>query len=125
MRVGIAGRARICGSRGAVSPAAVRQKWRKYHLKQHHPHRPAAAAAAAARPPAMRDFENTITFEYPWHAVSTANWRKYCAWNTHSAHVVAVDTLSRTVDPDTGIVRSSLSTTQPTPASLPAGSRTN
>ncbi|KAI9883932.1 MAG: Nuclear envelope morphology protein 1 [Watsoniomyces obsoletus] len=53
----------------------------------------------------MKVFESTCTFNYPWDEVSTANWRKYCPWNDKSTHVVAVDTLSRTVDPDTGILR--------------------
>jgi len=52
----------------------------------------------------MRVFENTCTFDYSWANVSIANWRKYCAWNTQSTHVIAVDTLNRSVDPSTGIV---------------------
>lgn len=52
----------------------------------------------------MRAFQNSCTFEYSWNQVSIANWRKYCAWNTQSTHVIAVDTLSRHVDPSTGIV---------------------
>lgn len=53
----------------------------------------------------MRVFENNCTFNYSWRNVSIANWRKYCAWNTQSTHVIAVDTLSRSVDPASGIVR--------------------
>ncbi|CAK7568577.1 MAG: Phospholipid metabolism protein [Sporothrix epigloea] len=53
----------------------------------------------------MKVFSNTVTFDYSWEEVSTANWRKYCPWNEKSTHVIAVDTLSRTVDPDTGILR--------------------
>ncbi|AEO63537.1 uncharacterized protein THITE_2108933 [Thermothielavioides terrestris NRRL 8126] len=53
----------------------------------------------------MKVFSNTETFNYSWDEVSTANWRKYCPWNQKSTHVVAVDTLSRTVDPETGILR--------------------
>ena len=52
----------------------------------------------------MRAFDNTCTFDYAWADVSIANWQKYCAWNTQSTHVVAVDTLDRSVDPRTGIV---------------------
>lgn len=52
----------------------------------------------------MKVFESSCTFDYPWANVSVANWRKYCAWNTQSTHVVAVDTLSRSVDPSTGVV---------------------
>ncbi|KAK1760606.1 PRELI-like family-domain-containing protein [Echria macrotheca] len=53
----------------------------------------------------MKVFSNAETFNYSWEEVSTANWRKYCPWNEKSTHVVAVDTLSRSVDPDTGILR--------------------
>lgn len=52
----------------------------------------------------MKVFESSCIFDYPWANVSVANWRKYCAWNTQSTHVVAVDTLSRSVDPSTGVV---------------------
>jgi PRELI-like family len=54
----------------------------------------------------MKVFESRCTFEYSWEEVSTANWRKYCPWNDKSTHVIATDTLSRTVDPETGIVSS-------------------
>ena len=53
----------------------------------------------------MKFFSNDITFNYTWAEVSTAIWRKYCPWNDKSDHVIAVDTLSRTVDPTTGILR--------------------
>jgi hypothetical protein len=53
----------------------------------------------------MRVFSSTYTFDYSWAEVSTANWLKYCPWNQKSSHVVAVDTLSRHVDPATGILR--------------------
>ncbi len=53
----------------------------------------------------MKVFSNTVTFDYSWEEVSTANWLKYCPWNEKSTHVIAVDTLSRTVDPATGILR--------------------
>ncbi|KAK4148000.1 PRELI-like family-domain-containing protein [Dichotomopilus funicola] len=53
----------------------------------------------------MKVFSNSETFNYSWEEVSTANWRKYCPWNEKSTHVVAVDTVSRTVDPATGILR--------------------
>jgi len=52
----------------------------------------------------MKFFENNCTFEYSWRDVSIANWRKYCAWNDRCSHVVAVDTVSRRVDPSTGIL---------------------
>lgn len=53
----------------------------------------------------MKVFSNTVTFDYSWEEVSTANWRKYCPWNEKSTHVIAVDTLNRSVDPATGILR--------------------
>lgn len=53
----------------------------------------------------MKVFANAETFDYSWEEVSTANWRKYCPWNDKSTHVTAVDTLSRSVDAATGILR--------------------
>ncbi|KAI6084641.1 MSF1-domain-containing protein [Hypoxylon rubiginosum] len=53
----------------------------------------------------MKVFSNTHTFNYSWEEVSTANWLKYCPWNDKSTHVIAVDTLARSVDPATGILR--------------------
>lgn len=50
-------------------------------------------------------FSSNHTFNYSWDEVSTANWRKYCPWNDKSTHVTGVDTLSRDVDPSTGILR--------------------
>jgi len=53
----------------------------------------------------MRVFDADCTFDYSWEEVSTANWRKYCPWNDKASHVISVDTLSRRVDPPTGILR--------------------
>lgn len=53
----------------------------------------------------MKIFSADHEFNYSWDEVSTANWRKYCPWNKESDHVVAVDTLSRSVEPKTGILR--------------------
>jgi hypothetical protein len=53
----------------------------------------------------MKVFSNDEIFNYSWEEVSTANWRKYCPWNDKSTHVIAVDTISRHVDPETGILR--------------------
>jgi hypothetical protein len=53
----------------------------------------------------MKVFSNAVTFDYSWDEVSTANWRKYCPWNEKSTHVIAVDTLGRRVDPQTGILK--------------------
>ncbi|RAO64000.1 uncharacterized protein BHQ10_000012 [Talaromyces amestolkiae] len=53
----------------------------------------------------MKVFSSDCTFDYSWGEVSTANWRKYCPWNDKSTHVKAVDTLSRAIEPSTGILR--------------------
>lgn len=53
----------------------------------------------------MKVFSNAVTFDYSWDEVSLANWQKYGPWNNKSEHVIAVDTLSRSVDPATGILR--------------------
>ena len=53
----------------------------------------------------MKVFSNNVTYSYSWDEVSTANWRKYGPWNNKSEHVIAVDTLSRSVDESTGILR--------------------
>lgn len=53
----------------------------------------------------MKVFCNTFVFNYSWDEVSSANWQKYGPWNNKSEHVIAVDTLSRDVDPSTGILR--------------------
>lgn len=53
----------------------------------------------------MKFFESQHEFDYSWEEVSTANWQKYCPWNDKSTHVIAVDTLERSVDAVTGIVR--------------------
>ncbi|KAL8815761.1 MAG: hypothetical protein Q9191_008426 [Dirinaria sp. TL-2023a] len=68
----------------------------------------------------MRVFSSTHTYSYSWREVSTANWRKYSPWNPCSSHVVGVDTLSRSVDPSTGILRTErlITCRQPCPAWL-------
>ncbi|KAK6431708.1 Phospholipid metabolism protein [Oleoguttula sp. CCFEE 5521] len=53
----------------------------------------------------MKFFSSQHEFEYSWEEVSTNNWRKYCPWNDKADHVIAVDTLSRSLDKDTGILR--------------------
>jgi len=56
----------------------------------------------------MKAFATKYEFNYTWEEVSTANWHKYCPWNDKSTHVIAVDTIQRHVDPNTGIVSASL-----------------
>ena len=53
----------------------------------------------------MKIFQQSTEFDYSWEEVSTSNWRKYGPWNKKTPHVIAVDTLSRKVDPETGILR--------------------
>lgn len=53
----------------------------------------------------MKIFQCQTDFDYSWEEVSTSNWQKYGPWNEKTPHVIAVDTLSRTVDPETGILR--------------------
>jgi hypothetical protein len=63
----------------------------------------------------MKVFSTTSDFAYSWAEVTTANWHKYSPWNPKTPHVVAVDTLSRSVDPATGIV-------SPPPCGFPSSS---
>lgn len=53
----------------------------------------------------MKYFQQSVNFDYSWEEVSTSNWQKYGPWNEKTPHVIAVDTLSRTVDAKTGILR--------------------
>lgn len=53
----------------------------------------------------MKIFSSSYTFDYSWEEVSTNNWRKYCPWNDKASHVLGVDTLSRHIDAETGILR--------------------
>ena len=53
----------------------------------------------------MKFFESEYHFDYSWDEVSTNNWRKYCPWNDQATHVISVDTLSRSLDPATNILR--------------------
>jgi len=53
----------------------------------------------------MKIFQQSTEFDYSWEEVSTSNWCKYGPWNEKTPHVISVDTLSRTVDPATGILR--------------------
>ncbi|KAF2430737.1 MSF1-domain-containing protein [Tothia fuscella] len=53
----------------------------------------------------MKIFQSTTHYNYDWEHVSTANWQKYSPWNEKTPHVIAVDTLSRHVDPASGVLR--------------------
>ncbi|PVF98312.1 MSF1-domain-containing protein [Serendipita vermifera] len=48
-------------------------------------------------------FSQSFYYDHPWSLVNIGVWRKYP--NPHSAHVISVDVLDRSVDPSTGIVR--------------------
>ncbi|KAI9652662.1 MAG: hypothetical protein M1831_006649 [Alyxoria varia] len=54
----------------------------------------------------MKIFSSQHDFDYDSNEVSKANWLKYSPWNKESTHVVAVDTLSRSVNPRSGVLRS-------------------
>jgi PRELI-like family len=66
----------------------------------------------------MKYFQQSVDFDYSWEEVSTSNWQKYGPWNEKTPHVIAVDTLSRSVDASTGIVSDSLHH-MPSPRSTP------
>lgn len=51
----------------------------------------------------MKLFESEHYFEYPWEQVTAANWQKYP--NELSPHVVSVDILNRSVNPETQVLR--------------------
>ncbi|EME44436.1 hypothetical protein DOTSEDRAFT_72047 [Dothistroma septosporum NZE10] len=53
----------------------------------------------------MKFFSSEHQFDYSWEEVSTNNWRKYSQWNDQAEHVLGVDTLSRSIHPETGILR--------------------
>ncbi|KAG8868059.1 hypothetical protein FRC20_004248 [Serendipita sp. 405] len=48
-------------------------------------------------------FSQSFHYDHPWQLVNIGVWRKYP--NPHSAHVISVDVLDRSIDPSTGIVR--------------------
>jgi hypothetical protein len=56
----------------------------------------------------MKIFQQNTEFDYTWEEVSISKWQQYGPWNEKTPHVVAVDTLSRTIDPATGIVSPTL-----------------
>jgi len=48
-------------------------------------------------------YSQTVYYDHHWSLVSLGVWRKYP--NPHSAHVVSVDVLDRSINPETGIIR--------------------
>lgn len=52
----------------------------------------------------MKLFESDHYFNYPWEQVTAANWQKYP--NELSTHVISVDILLRSIDPETKVLRS-------------------
>ncbi|OBZ91634.1 Protein UPS2, mitochondrial [Choanephora cucurbitarum] len=50
----------------------------------------------------MKWFKSTHDFKYEWSLVSAAQWQKYP--NESCPHVAHVDVVSRTVDPETGVL---------------------
>ncbi|KAH7104744.1 MSF1-domain-containing protein [Auriculariales sp. MPI-PUGE-AT-0066] len=51
----------------------------------------------------MHFFSQLFQYNYPWQHVTNGVWYKYP--NPHCGHVASVDVVDRSVDPDTGIVR--------------------
>ncbi|KAJ3183473.1 hypothetical protein HDU87_006792 [Geranomyces variabilis] len=66
----------------------------------------------------MKFTENQYLFSHPFSTITSANFQKYP--NEHSSHVLSVDILSRSVDPQTSILRSErlVSVKQSAPALL-------
>eukprot|EP00744_Colponema_vietnamica_P016905 GILI01023740.1.p1 GENE.GILI01023740.1~~GILI01023740.1.p1 ORF type:complete len:179 (-),score=9.61 GILI01023740.1:79-615(-) len=52
----------------------------------------------------VKVFKNEHVFPFPWNTVTTAFWNKYP--NPSSPHVLNVDVLDRTVDQQSGVLRS-------------------
>ena len=71
-----------------------------YNAQSHSFHSISALSTITIR----KVFSSQSDFNYSWDEVSTGNWRKYSPWNEKTPHVIAVDTLSRNIDPSTGIV---------------------
>ncbi|KAJ3502313.1 hypothetical protein NLJ89_g8947 [Agrocybe chaxingu] len=51
----------------------------------------------------MHFFSQTFNYDHPWAHVVIGMWHKYP--NSKCTHVVSIDTIDRTVDPVTGIIR--------------------
>ncbi|KZT22147.1 MSF1-domain-containing protein [Neolentinus lepideus HHB14362 ss-1] len=51
----------------------------------------------------MHYFSQVFSYDHPWSKVVIGMWHKYP--NPHCAHVVTVDVVDRSVDPNTGIIR--------------------
>ncbi|KAH9937394.1 MSF1-domain-containing protein [Fomitopsis serialis] len=51
----------------------------------------------------MHYFSQLFHYDHPWAHVVIGMWHKYP--NPHCSHVVTIDTLDRSVDPETGVIR--------------------
>jgi len=51
----------------------------------------------------MHYFSQLFNYDHPWQHVVIGMWHKYP--NSHCSHVVTIDVLDRSVDPETGIIR--------------------
>ncbi|TFY64761.1 hypothetical protein EVG20_g5842 [Dentipellis fragilis] len=51
----------------------------------------------------MHYFSQSFNYDHPWAHVVIGMWHKYP--NPHCSHVVTVDVVDRSVDPQTGIIR--------------------
>ncbi|EIN13409.1 MSF1-domain-containing protein [Punctularia strigosozonata HHB-11173 SS5] len=51
----------------------------------------------------MHYFSQLFNYDHPWSHVVIGMWHKYP--NPHCSHVISVDVVDRSVDPNTGIIR--------------------
>ncbi|KAG5648254.1 hypothetical protein DXG03_006212 [Asterophora parasitica] len=51
----------------------------------------------------MHFFSQAFNYEHPWSHVVIGMWHKYP--NSKCSHVISIDTIDRSVDPKTGIIR--------------------
>lgn len=51
----------------------------------------------------MHLFKTSFNYDHPWSHVQLGLWRKYP--NPHCSHVTTVDVLDRSIDPQTGVIR--------------------
>lgn len=50
--------------------------------------------------------ENTHVFNHAWEDLTAASWRKYATPHPNAQHIKSVDIIDRSVDPTTGVLRS-------------------
>uniref|UniRef100_A0A1D1XSK6 Protein slowmo n=1 Tax=Anthurium amnicola TaxID=1678845 RepID=A0A1D1XSK6_9ARAE len=63
----------------------------------------------------VRAYTQEHVYRHPWDRVTTASWRKFTDSPTVLSHVTDVHTLSRRLDPDLGLLRTTRSITVRSP----------